>query len=255
MSCSRRKLVAGNWKMYKTLAEGQELAMELRRLVSMVRQVDVAVIPPALLVAPIAHTLRESNIGVGVQNIHGPGFGAYTGELSSDMLAGTGATYCLAGHSERRKYFGETSTMVNEKVKAILTVDLVPILCIGETIEQRQASETFPVLKEQLLVGLTDLTDEQVAGLVVAYEPVWAIGTGHTASAEQVEEVHTFLRTVLTDEFGSATAEKVRIQYGGSVKPSNAAELLHTPNVDGALVGGASLDATSFADIVKAGKC
>lgn len=241
--------------MYKTLPEALELARELRHLLSMVRQVDIAVIPPALFVQPVAHALRESNIAVGVQNIHGSGFGAYTGELSAEMLPASGAGFCLAGHSERRKYFGETSAGVNEKVKAILAVDLSPILCIGETIEERQGQQTFAVLKEQLLVGLSDLSEAQVAGTVVAYEPVWAIGTGHTASAEQVEEVHTFLRGLLTEAYGTLTSEKVRIQYGGSVKPSNAAELLHTPNVDGALVGGASLDATSFADIVKAGRC
>ena len=252
MTTARRKLIAGNWKMYMTLPEALDLVVELKRLVAMVRQVDIAVIPPALLVEPVGRRLRESNIAVGVQNIYDIGFGAFTGELSADMLPGVGARYCLAGHSERRKYFGETNEGVNARVKAIMSVGVTPIMCIGETLEERERKETFRILRGQMDQGLSGLSGEQVEQVVVAYEPVWAIGTGKTASAEQVEEVHTYLREWLSDAFGPGTAQKVRIQYGGSVKPANSAELMHTPNVDGALVGGAALDPVSFSQIVKA---
>jgi triosephosphate isomerase len=248
----RRKLIAGNWKMYKTLPQAMELVMELKRLVAMVRGCDVAVIPPALLVEPVGRRLADSGIGVGVQNIHDTGFGAFTGELSADMLPGVGATYCIAGHSERRKIFGESDETVNRKVKAILSVGVTPILCIGETLQEREDGRTFPVLRRQMEVGTSGLSEEQVGRIVLAYEPVWAIGTGRNATAEQVAEVHGWLRGWLGDHFGGQVAEMVRIQYGGSVKPDNAAQLMHTPNVDGALVGGASLDAASFAQIVKA---
>lgn len=247
----RKKLIAGNWKMYKTLPEALELVSELKRLLAMVRSVNVAVIPPALFVEPVARKLAESNIAVGVQNIHASGFGAFTGELSAAMLHGVGAKYGVVAHSERRQFFGETDEGANKKVKALFDVGVVPILCIGETLEQRQSGRTFEVLATQMAGGLKDLTAEQVAGMVLAYEPVWAIGTGVTAQPEQVAEVHSWLRNWLKDRVDEASAERTIIQYGGSVKPSNAAELMRVPNVDGALVGGASLDASSFVDIVK----
>jgi len=248
----RRKIIAGNWKMYLTLPEALELALELKRLVAMVRQADIAVIPPSLLVHPVARRLEGSNISVGVQNIHDAGFGAVTGELSASMLKGVGATYCLAGHSERRQFFGDTDKVVNRKVHAILEQGISPILCVGESLEEREAGDTFSVLRRQLNAGMAGLDTPQALRLVLAYEPVWAIGTGLTASAEQAEEVHTWIRGWLQENFGDAVAKSVRIQYGGSVKPENAASLLHTPNVDGALVGGASLKPDSFAQIVKA---
>jgi triosephosphate isomerase (TIM) len=251
---TRRKFVAGNWKMYKTLPEAIKLVTELKRLVAMVRKVDIAVIPPALFVEPVARRLADSSIGVGVQNIHGAGSGAYTGELSTDMLPGIGVSWCLAGHSERRQYFGDTDEIVNRKIQAILALDSVlPIMCVGESLEEREGEQTFSVLARQMSVGLQEVTDGQASSMVIAYEPVWAIGTGRTASAEQVEEVHTWLRGWLEERFCTKVADEIRIQYGGSVKPANAAELLHTPNVDGALVGGASLQPESFAAIVKAG--
>jgi triosephosphate isomerase len=249
---ARRKFVAGNWKMYKTLPEALELVTELKRLVAMVRKSDIAVIPPALFVEPVARRLADSNIGVGVQNIYDAGFGAFTGELSAEMLKDVGASYCLAGHSERRQFFGDTDEVVNRKVKAIFAQGIIPIFCIGETLAEREADQTFTVLRRQMEKGMADIDAEQARRIVLAYEPVWAIGTGRTASAEQVEEVHTWLRGWLTDNYGKEVAERIRIQYGGSVKPENAAELLHTPNVDGALVGGASLKPDSFAQIVKA---
>lgn len=249
----RRKLVVGNWKMYLRLPEALKLAIELRRLVSMVRTVDIAVLPPALFVEPIARRLADSNIKVGVQNIWDKGHGAFTGELSADMLSGVGAVFCLAGHSERRSLFGESDDVVNRKVKAILSVGIIPIMCIGETLEQREKGETFDVLRMQMERGLADIEGSMAEKLVLAYEPVWAIGTGRNATAEQVEEVHSWLRSWLADNKGRSVSDAVRIQYGGSVKPDNAAGLLHTNNVDGALVGGASLDAESFARIVKAG--
>ncbi len=247
----RRKLIAGNWKMYKTLPQALELVMELKRLVAMVRGCDVAVIPPALLVEPVGRKLTDTGIAVGVQNIHDVGFGAFTGELSAEMLPGVGATYCIAGHSERRKIFGESDEVVNRKVKAILSVGVTPILCIGETLQEREEGRTTAVLRKQMEVGTSGLSEEQVGRIVLAYEPVWAIGTGRNATVEQVAEVHGWLREWLGDHFGGSVAEQVRIQYGGSVKPDNAAQLMHTKNVDGALVGGASLDAASFAQIVK----
>ncbi len=249
---ARRKFVAGNWKMYKTLPEALELVTELKRLVAMVRKSDIAVIPPALFVEPVARRLADSNIGVGVQNIYDAGFGAFTGELSAEMLKDVGASYCLAGHSERRQFFGDTDEVVNRKVKAIFAQGIIPIFCIGETLAEREADQTFTVLRRQMEKGMADIDAEQARRIVLAYEPVWAIGTGRTASAEQVEEVHTWLRGWLTDNYGKEVAQRIRIQYGGSVKPENAAELLHTPNVDGALVGGASLKPDSFAQIVKA---
>jgi len=250
---ARRKLVAGNWKMYKTLPDGLSLVTDLKRLLAMVRDVDVAVIPPALLVEPISRRVADTNIRVGVQNIHDSGFGAFTGELSADMLPHVGAAFCLAGHSERRKFFGETDGMVNRKVKAVLKCGVTPILCVGETLDEREAKRTFEVLRVQLSEGLRDVEAGDAAGMVIAYEPVWAIGTGRTATPEQVEEVHTWIRGFVAESHGRAASDGIRIQYGGSVKPSNAAELLHTRDVDGALVGGASLDAEGFAQIVKAG--
>jgi triosephosphate isomerase (TIM) len=249
----RRKLIAGNWKMFTTLPEALELVTELKRLVSMARQVDIAVVPPALFVEPVSRRLADSNIGVGVQNIYSADFGAFTGELSSQMLSGMNVSYCLAGHSERRQYFGDTDEVVNGKVKAIFAQEVTPIFCIGESLAEREGDRTFAVLGRQMKGGLADINAEQASTIVVAYEPVWAIGTGLTASAEQVAEVHAWLRGWLSDNYGKEVAERIRIQYGGSVKPENAAELLHTPNVDGALVGGAALKADSFAKIVKAG--
>jgi triosephosphate isomerase len=249
---ARRKLIAGNWKMYTTLKEAQELVIELKRLVAMVRQVDIAVVPPSLFVEPISRRLEESNIAVGVQNIYSDTFGAFTGELSSQMLAGLNVSYCLAGHSERRQYFGDTDDVVNAKVKAILAQKVTPILCIGETLDQREADQTFSVLGRQMAKGLEGIGGDEATRTVLAYEPVWAIGTGRTASADQAEEVHTWLRGWLTENYGKEVAQRIRIQYGGSVKPENAAQLMHTPNVDGALVGGAALKAESFAAIVKA---
>jgi len=249
----RRKLIAGNWKMFTTLPEALALVTELKRLVSMARQIDIAVIPPSLFVEPVTRRLADSNIGVGVQNIYAADFGAFTGELSSQMLAGMNVSYCLAGHSERRQYFGDTDEVVNKKVKAIFAQNVTPIFCIGESLAEREGDQTFAVLGRQMKGGLAGIDGEQAGKIVVAYEPVWAIGTGLTASAEQAEEVHTWLRGWLLDNYGKEVAERIRIQYGGSVKPENAAELLHTPNVDGALVGGAALKADSFARIVKAG--
>ncbi len=249
----RRKLIAGNWKMFTTLPEALELVTELKRLVSMARKVDIAVIPPALFVEPVSRRLAESNIGVGVQNIYSADFGAFTGELSSQMLSGMDVRYCLAGHSERRQYFGDTDEVVNGKVKAIFAQNVTPIFCIGESLAEREGDQTFAVLGRQMAGGLAGIDAEKAGTIVVAYEPVWAIGTGLTASAEQVAEVHAWLRGWLSENYGKEVADRIRIQYGGSVKPENAAELLHTPNVDGALVGGAALKADSFAKIVKAG--
>ena len=247
----RRKFIAGNWKMNTTLPEALELVTELKRLVSRFRSVDIAVIPPALFVEPVHRRLEDSNVAVGVQNILQSGFGAFTGELSADMLKSVGATYCLAGHSERRQFYGDTNEIVNGKIKAILNAGILPIFCIGETLAQRESGQTFHVLGEQMRAGLEDISTEQLSTMVLAYEPVWAIGTGRTASPEQVGEVHSWLRNWMVENYDADTANAVRIQYGGSVKAENASELMSVPNVDGALVGGASLKAQSFAEIIK----
>ncbi len=234
------------------LTEANAMLLELKRLVSRVRTVDVGVFPPALLVEPVARRLEDSRIVVGTQNIYSAGFGAFTGETSTDMLASVGATWSLIGHSERRTIFNETSKDTNRKLTDVLNSGLSGILCIGETLEEREADKTFGVLEEQLSVGLTGIEGISARNFVIAYEPVWAIGTGKTASPAQVGEVHSWIRSWLVDFFGSEIGSMIRIQYGGSVNDSNARELLSVEDVDGALVGGASLKAEAFANIVKA---
>jgi triosephosphate isomerase len=238
--------------MFLTTTDGVRLAQELRNLLAQVRKVDIGVFPSALLLSSVAKKLEESNIIVGAQNVHAKGFGAFTGENSVSQLKDAGATWCLVGHSERRKIFGETDADCNRKTKELHAEGVNVIFCLGETIEEREGGTTFKVLERQLRVGLEGLKAPFPAQLVLAYEPVWAIGTGRNATPEQVEEVHCWIRDWLKERFGGAVGETILIQYGGSVKPENAAELLKVKNVDGALVGGASLKAESFVAIVKA---
>jgi len=246
----RRLFVAGNWKMNKDLAGALELVSALKAEVSDDTPVDVGVFPPFVYLAAVAEALEGSPVIVGAQNMHAEPNGAFTAEISGPMILDAGATHVIIGHSERRQLFGETDEGVNAKLKAALGCGLKPIVCVGETLEQREAGSTEDVVGTQTAAAVDGLTVEQAEGIVLAYEPVWAIGTGVTATPEQAQEVHKFIRSVLAEKMSAGVAEAVRIQYGGSVKPGNAAELLGQPDIDGALVGGASLEAESFLGII-----
>jgi len=249
----RRPIVAGNWKMNKTVGEALTLVRELRGMVSMVRdKVEVVVAPPFTALHAVAKAIEDSNIGLAAQNCFWEPSGAFTGEVSAPMLEEIGCTYVIIGHSERRQIFGETDESVNRRVKAALSSQLLPIICIGETLEQRDLGRTLDVVSSQLTAALAGFGASDVARFVIAYEPVWAIGTGRNATSSQAQEVHAHIREQLTGLYGREISERVRIQYGGSVKPDNAADLMAKPDVDGALVGGASLKAADFAAIVKA---
>lgn len=247
----REPIIAGNWKMYKTVGEAVNFVREFSQLVAGVSGVEMALCPPFIALAAMAEQLSGTNIALGAQNMYWEDEGAFTGEISPGMLKEIGCRYVVLGHSERRQYFGETDASVNKKVYAALKHGLKPIVCVGELLEEREAGNTEEVIRRQVEGSLAGLTAEQAAGLVVAYEPVWAIGTGRTASAADAQQVNAFIRGLLRNMFGDAAAEAIRIQYGGSVKPGNAAELMAQPDIDGALVGGASLKADSFAEIVK----
>ena len=248
---ARRPLIAGNWKMYKPGEEATRLAGDLKSRVSDVTEVDVMVAPAFTALQPVAETLRGSNIQVGGQDLFWEVEGAFTGQISVSMLRAAGCTYVIIGHSERRQYFGETDATVNRKVKAALRGGLLPVLCVGESEDERESNETFSVVRRQLEVGLEGVSPDDMQKLTIAYEPVWAIGTGKTATTEQAQEVHVFIREQVEKMAGNSVAMGMRILYGGSVKPGNIADLMAMPDIDGALVGGASLDADSFAAIVK----
>ena len=240
--------------MNKTPEEGKELASEIASIVSKDASVDVVVCPTFTALDRVSHSIEGSAVKLGAQNLYPKGSGAYTGEISPEMLRAVFAKYVILGHSERREYFGETDAFVNEKVKFALENLISPILCIGETLEQREAEETLEVVKTQLLGGLEGVSGEQMGSVVIAYEPVWAIGTGKTATPEMAQEVHASIRSLLNEKYGDAIGEKVRVLYGGSMKPANAADLLAQKDIDGGLIGGASLDAKSFCDLVAAAK-
>ena len=248
----RRPFIAGNWKMNTDRAQAVALVKALAEAVGKVDAVDVAVCPPSVYLDAVAAALADSVIGVGSQNMYHAEKGAFTGELSAAMLRDVGCQYVILGHSERRHILGESNEDVCRKVYAALAADLTPIVCVGETREQREAEKTDDIVAEQLFGSLAGLSKEQASRLVIAYEPVWAIGTGLTASPEQAEAVHAGIRKLLVQRFGSEVADGLRIQYGGSVTEKNATELLSQPNVDGALVGGASLTAEGFIPIVRA---
>jgi triosephosphate isomerase len=245
----RRPIIVGNWKMHKTTAEAVELVKALKASVASVQDVDVGVAPPFTALMAVAEALRGSAIFVAAQNMHWEPQGAFTGEVSAAMLTDVGCTRVIIGHSERRQYFAETDATVNQKLKAALNAQLNPILCMGETLEQREGNATFKVLEQQLRQGLANIAADGMQRLVLAYEPIWAIGTGKTASPDQAQEVHAFIRGLLRDLYSKALADEVRIQYGGSVNAGNIQTLMTQPDVDGALVGGASLDASNFAQI------
>ncbi|HSH09468.1 MAG TPA: triose-phosphate isomerase [Oceanipulchritudo sp.] len=247
----RKYLIAGNWKMNKTASEGADLVNEINLAVGKQSEVGVVVCPPFTALETCAGALEDSTVQLGAQNMHPKQEGAYTGEISPVMLRSLFCTYVILGHSERREYFKESDAFINEKVLAALDSSLKPILCVGETLEQREAEETIAVVKTQLVEGLKGVTADAAENLIIAYEPVWAIGTGKTATPEMAQEVHKVIRDELQAILGAAAAAKVRILYGGSMKPENASELLDQPDIDGGLIGGASLKAKSFIELIE----
>jgi triosephosphate isomerase len=247
----RRPIVAANWKMNKTIGDGVDLADEVKRGLAGLESADIVLCPPFTALKSVGDLLRYGNIKLGAQNVHFEPEGAFTGEISTVMLRDLGCDYVILGHSERRTFFGETDELVNKKARAVLAAGMIPIICVGETLEQREADETEKVVRGQIEVSLHDLGDG-LRQTVIAYEPVWAIGTGRTASPEQAQQVHAFIRGLIGEIAGEELAAGIRIQYGGSCKPDNARTLFALPDVDGGLIGGAALKAQPFIEILKA---
>jgi triosephosphate isomerase (TIM) len=251
MNKERKLIIAGNWKMNKTVTEALALVDDLKNGLANIKEVDIVVCPPFTALCEVAKALRDSNIRLGAQDMSEHNPGAYTGEIAAEMLKEFAVRYVILGHSERRQYHKESDELISKKARAAHVASLEPIICVGETLAEREAGQTEKILETQVHGSLTGLNKEQMTETIIAYEPVWAIGTGRTATTAQAQEAHAFIRGLLVKLFDEATARRVRIQYGGSVKPSNARELMSQPDVDGALVGGASLEAQSFAEIVK----
>ncbi len=247
----RKPIIAGNWKMNKTGKETVALINTLKELVVGVENVDIVVAPPFTEIRIVTELVKNTNIQVGAQNMYFESSGAYTGEISPLMIKDSGCRWVIIGHSERRQYFGCSDELVIKKLKTAVREKLIPIVCIGETLQERESNKTYDILKVQLSQGLKNLSLPEQEVLTIAYEPVWAIGTGKTATPLQAEEVHSFIRTTLCDMFGKEISQSTRILYGGSVKSENVKELMAKDNIDGALVGGASLEAESFAGIVR----
>ncbi|SMO41132.1 triosephosphate isomerase [Saccharicrinis carchari] len=249
----RQNIVAGNWKMNKTLQEGVALASELNKILASKKpNCDVVIGVPATHITEVVKTVDKNKIGVAAQNCANKESGAYTGEISAAMVKSTGAGYVILGHSERREYFGETNETLKEKTDLALANDLTPIFCIGEVLEEREANQQNQVVKAQIEEALFHLSADAFAKIILAYEPVWAIGTGKVATPEQAQEIHAYIRSVIADKFGAEVANNTSILYGGSCKPSNAKELFDNPDVDGGLIGGASLKAEDFVGIIDA---
>ncbi len=248
----RKKLIAGNWKMNKTSADAVTLVQGIVTAVGKEHEVEVVVCPPFTALESVARVIEGSGIKLGAQNMYFEPAGAYTGEISAGMLRALFTSYVILGHSERRTCFQETDAVINKKVLAALKSQLKPILCVGETLQERESGATLQVVKTQVQKCLEGVTQEQAAAIVLAYEPVWAIGTGKVATTEQAQEVHAFIRGLLTDLFGKPVARRIRILYGGSMKPANAPELLAERDIDGGLIGGASLEARSFLELINA---
>ena len=251
MNKERKLIIAGNWKMNKTVAEGVSLVRDLKRELAGVKEVDIVVCPPFTALESVSKEILDSNIRLGAQNMSENNFGAHTGEICAGMLKEFSVRYVILGHSERRQYQKEPDALIAKKAAAVHGASLKPIVCVGETLAEREAGHTEKVLDTQVRGSLAGLTKDLMIETVVAYEPVWAIGTGKTATTEQAQAAHAFIRALLAKLFDESTARRVRIQYGGSVKANNAKELMSQPDVDGALVGGASLEPRSFADIIK----
>lgn len=247
----RKTMIAGNWKMNKCTADAIELVNGLKRELYQATEIDIVVCPPFTAIDEVAETIYESNIRLGAQNMHWEDAGAFTGEISPLMLKDLACEFVILGHSERRQYFHESSEIVNKKVRSALKAGLIPIVCVGETLKEREENKTFHIVEHQLTNSLKDLSAEEIKKIVIAYEPVWAIGTGKTATKEQAQEVHAFIRQLLEKQYTRVVSEEIIVLYGGSVKPENIKELLLETDIDGALVGGASLTVKDFAQIVK----
>lgn len=247
----KKPLIAGNWKMYMTCAEAVQLVRTIKAGVYKFHDVTTVVCPPFTALASVSAELKESQIGLGAQNMHFETEGAYTGEISPPMLKEIGCRYVILGHSERRMHFKETDALIQKKLKTALKYSLLPIVCVGETLAERESEKHWEIVNRQIDQSLADISADEISKVTIAYEPVWAIGTGKTATPEQAEEMHAFIRSLLSEKYGEDVAEKIYILYGGSVKPDNIESLIEKPNVDGALVGGASLKAESFAQLVE----
>ena len=247
----RHPFIAGNWKMFKTVHDTVVYVKEFRSVVKDIEDVEIVLAPPFTALHAAAEAARNSNVGISGQDLHWEREGAFTGEVSGLMVREAGAEYIIIGHSERRQYFGETDATVSRKLHAALNARLIPIVCIGETLDERERNETLAVLDRQIKDGFDGITGEQVGALVIAYEPVWAIGTGRTATAAQAQEAHAHIRQRLRQWFGGPAADECHVIYGGSVKPDNTRDLVGQPDVDGALVGGASLEIKSFSEIIR----
>jgi len=245
----RTPVIAGNWKLFKTIAEATGIVNELKPLVAGTKDVEIVVAPVFTALSRVADVLAGSNVNLAAQDCYWEEEGAFTGEVAPKLLADAGCSHVIVGHSERRQYFGETDETVNKKAKAAIAAGLTAIVCVGEALAEREADKTFAVIETQLKGGLAGFSADLLAKTVIAYEPVWAIGTGKTASDEQAQEVHAFIRSLMANLFGQASADAIRILYGGSVKPDNVKGLMSQTDIDGALVGGASLKADSFAAI------
>jgi triosephosphate isomerase len=251
MNKERKLIIAGNWKMNKTVAEALALVSDLKLELANIREVDIVVCPPFTALESVSKAILDSSLRLGAQNMSEQNFGAFTGEICAGMLKEFSVRYVILGHSERRQHQKESNALISKKAAAVHAASLKPIVCVGETLAEREGGQMEKVLETQVRGSLAGLTKEQMVETIIAYEPVWAIGTGKTATTQQAQDAHAFIRSLLMKIFDDAIAKKVRIQYGGSVKPANAKELMGQPDVDGALVGGASLEARSFADIIK----
>ncbi|MFA5085608.1 MAG: triose-phosphate isomerase [Candidatus Omnitrophota bacterium] len=247
----RKIIIAGNWKMNKDISGSIDLVNSIKRSLYDVEEVEIVICPPFTSLSDVNEITMDTNIKLGAQDCYWEKEGAFTGEISAGMLKSAGCKYCIIGHSERRQFFGETNETVNKKLKVLLKEDIRPIVCVGEKLEDRKSGKTFDVIKDHVMNSLAGLSKEDILKTVIAYEPVWAIGTGVNATKEQAEEAHKYIRTLLGQMHGDEVAKSIRIQYGGSVKPENIKELITQEDVDGALVGGASLKADSFVQLVK----
>lgn len=254
MSKFRKRIIAGNWKMNKSVEESRDLAEDIQRELAECSEVDVVLCPPFTSLATVGKVIDTTQIKFGAQNMHWESNGAYTGEISANMLRSIYCHYVILGHSERRSCFGETDEIVNQKTRAALAANLIPIVCVGESLAERQAERHQEVVSAQLQGSLAGIDAETLKRVIIAYEPVWAIGTGEVATPAQAQEMHAFIRTVLAKMASEEVAQTMRLQYGGSMKPANAAELLAQPDIDGGLIGGAALDARSFVELVQIAK-
>ncbi|HHZ89526.1 TPA: triose-phosphate isomerase [Candidatus Poribacteria bacterium] len=250
----RKPIIAGNWKLNKTISQAVDLVTELQALVADVSEVEIVVAPVFTALSAVAAALKENRIGLSAQDLYWEKSGAFTGEVSAELLRDAGCSYVIIGHSERRQYFGENNEMVNKKVRSALDAHLAPIICVGEHLAERQAGKTESVIEDHVMGAIEGLSANQLLTSVIAYEPVWAIGTGQVATPDQAQEVHAHIRRLLAGKYSKEVANQIQIQYGGSVKPANATDLLSQVDVDGALVGGASLEAESFAGIIAAAR-